>query len=102
MRRKRIFKILLLISLLPYVFLVLYSLYNAIFGYKSYTWILPHYLGTIYGWDAFLQVFILTGFVMLFTPIIPVCLSYQLIYLAQYLIRKIRNRIKISKDKVTN
>jgi len=73
------------LSFIPTLFLIVYSLYHAIFGYDVYTWILPVYVRTIYGWDAFSEVFVSTALVMCFIPILPICFIYQVIYFIRYL-----------------
>jgi hypothetical protein len=95
MEKRRILRIVLWLSFTPYIFLIIYSLYHAIFGYDVYTWILPQYLRTIYGWDAFLEVFLLMGLSLFVIPIIPICFLYQIMYFIGYLIKIIRfKRIK--------
>lgn len=81
MNKRKILSIILWLSFVPYLFLVGYSLYHAIFGYDVYTMILPQYVRTIYGWEAFLEVFVWTGLALLFIPVIPICFLYQIIYL---------------------
>ncbi len=96
--KKKVLRIVLVISLAPYLFLVGYSLYYAIFGYDLYTMILPEYIRTIYGWEAFSHVFIWTGIVLCFIPVLPICLLYQIIYLFVYLIKRQKvNRVKETK-----
>lgn len=87
MRKMKIFRILLWLSFIPFIFLILYSLYHAIFGYDVYTWILPVYLRTIYGWDAFFEVFLWTAIAMCVIPILPICFIYQIIYFIKHFIR---------------
>jgi len=90
MNKRKLLRIVLWLSFTPYLVLVVYSLYHAIFGYDVYTWILPQYLRTIYGWDAFLEVFLWTGLSLCLILIIPICFLYQIIYLIIYLIKYIR------------
>jgi hypothetical protein len=90
MNKNKILKILLLLSFIPYLFLIVYSLYHAIFGHDVYTMILPQYVRTIYGWDAFLEVFVWTALGLCFIPILPICFLYQSIYFIRYL--KTKNR----------
>ncbi len=79
-RKKKFLRILFWLSFVPYLLLVGYSAYFAIVGYDVYTLILPQYLRTIYGWDAFCRVFVWTGIAFCIIPILPICLLYQLIY----------------------
>lgn len=92
MNKKKILRIVLWLSFVPYLFLIVYSLYHAIFGYDVYTMILPQYLRTIYGWDAFWEVFVWTALALCFIPIIPICLLYQIIYFIRYLMSFIRTK----------
>jgi hypothetical protein len=92
MDKRKILRIVLALSFTPYIFLIVYSLYYAIFGYDVYTLILPQYLRTVYGWDAFSEVFLWTGLSLSAIPIIPVCFLYQTIYFIRYLIKVIRSK----------
>ncbi len=80
-KKVKTLRIIFWLSLFPYLFLMGYSLYHAIFGYDMYTLILPQYLRTIYGWDAFYQAFIWTVMAFCIIPVLPVCLLYQVIYI---------------------
>ncbi len=84
MKRKRllrkILKIIFWLSFMPYLFLIGYSLYFALFGYDSYTWIMHQYIETLYGWDAFREVFIWTAFGLCFLPVLPICFFYQVAF----------------------
>ena len=86
MKKHKIFRLVFWLSFLPYVYLIGYSLYHAIFGYDVYTWILPVYVRTVYGWGAFSEAFIWTAFAMCIIPVIPICLIYQIIYFIRFLI----------------
>lgn len=86
--KKKLGRIILWLSFIPYLFLIGYSTYHAIFGYDVYTLILPQYVRTIYGWDAFLEVFVWTAVVLCFIPVIPICLLYQVIYFIHYLVKR--------------
>ncbi len=92
MNKKKILRIVLCLSFIPYLFLIVYSLYHAIYGYDLNTWILPQYIRTIYGWDAFSEVFIWTALVLCVVPILPICLLYQIIYFIRYLLNFIRRK----------
>ena len=92
MNKRKILKIVLLLSFTPYIILIVYSLYHAIFGYDVYTLILPQYLRTVYGWDAFSEVFLWTALSLSVIPIIPVCFLYQIIYFIRCLIKVIRSK----------
>lgn len=90
MNKRKILSIILWLSFIPYLFLIGYSLYHAIFGYDVYTMILPQYVRTIYGWDAFSEVFLWTALGLIFIPVIPICLLYQIIYFIIKFIHKKR------------
>lgn len=94
---KKALLIILIISFIPYVLLLGYGLYSAIFGYDVYTWILPMYVETLYGPDAFLEAVTILGLRMLFIPILPICLLYQIAFLAVKLILKFKNKSKPTK-----
>jgi hypothetical protein len=76
----KILRIILYLSFASYLFLIGYSLYQAIFGYDVYTWILPQYVRTIYGWGAFLEVLTWTAIQMCFIPVLPICFLFQVGY----------------------
>lgn len=89
MKKKKLFKLIFIVSFMPYVLLLLYALYKSIVGYDIYTWILPVYKGTIYGIEAFMQVLIWNGIALCFIPVLPACFLYQIIYL---IIRYVKKR----------
>ncbi len=89
----KMIRILFWLSFAPYVFLLCYSTYHAIFGYPVYSFIMHHYVETIYGWDAFLMVFIWTGIALCFIPVLPICLLYQIIYLFIYIIKSVMSKV---------
>lgn len=90
MNKKKLLKIVLWLSFIPYLFLIIYSLYYAIFGYDVYTMILPQYVRTTYGWDAFFEVFVWTALILCFIPVLPICFLYQIIYLIKSFINLTR------------
>ncbi len=92
MKKEKINKILLIISFLPYVLLILISLYHSVFGYDVYTLILPTYVKTIYGMEAFLSTLSWNALLLCFIPILPICLLYQIINLTIYIINKIKHK----------
>lgn len=87
-KKVKISRIIFIISFVPYIILILISLYYAIFGYDVYTWILPVYKGTIYGFDAFRETLLWNLIILCYIPILPILLIYQLIYFVRYLIKK--------------
>lgn len=84
MNRKKIFKVLFLISFLPYIILILISIYHAILGYDVYTWINHQYIETIYGIDALTETLFWNGITFSIIPILPISLIYQIIYVVIY------------------
>ncbi|MBO5141666.1 MAG: hypothetical protein J6C46_01475 [Clostridia bacterium] len=92
MKKNKVFKIVFFISLIPFIIIVLISLYHAIFGYDVYTWIIPTYVKTVYGFEAFLESLIWLGLTLIYIPVLPICLIIQIIYLINYIIRKIKDR----------
>ena len=88
--KNKILKLLFKISFLPYIILILISLYYAILGYDVYTWILPTYVRTIYGIEAFIETLTWNFLVLCFIPIIPIVALFQIIYIVLFIIRKIK------------
>lgn len=91
---KKIPFIILLISFIPYAVLLGYGLYSAIFGYDVYTLILPTYVETLYGLDAFLEAVTVLGLTLLFFPVLPICAFYQILYIVVKIILKLKNKSK--------
>jgi len=79
--KKRIFKIMFWISLLPYVILLVMGIWHAFFGFTFFS-------ATYTGWEGFVNsVFILGWACCVIYPVLPVCLLYQMIFLI-YMIAK--------------
>lgn len=99
--KKKIAKILFIASFLPYIIIVLLSLYIAIVGndvYEkgfiddSFRYISGPYIRTEYGMTVFLDY--LKGFIVIFgiwIPILPVVVIYQIIYLIMKVVKKKQN-----------
>ena len=70
--KNKVLRILLYISLIPYLFLIFTSIYHAIFGFRFFT--------VSYGIKAIEFVLVFYGWVGLVEtiPIIPICLMYQI------------------------
>jgi len=94
---KKFLFILFIISFIPYIVLLGYGIYSAIFGYDVYTLILPTYVETLYGLDAFLEAITVLGLTLIFIPIIPVCIIYELLYSVIKLFFYFRNKRKTNK-----
>lgn len=86
--KKKIFKTILIISLLPYILIMIHALYCSIFGYDVYTWILPTYVRTIYGMEAFLEILVWDALACTFIPVLPICFIYQVVYIVTKLIKR--------------
>ncbi|MDE7363858.1 MAG: hypothetical protein K2N27_03065 [Ruminococcus sp.] len=89
--KKKIPKIILILSFAPYVFCLLYGICSAIFGFGFI-------FNTSYGFDAFMISIVLMGLLLCYYPVIPICLIYQLVYLAVFIMKK-RN-ISLSKKSI--
>lgn len=71
-----------------------YATYSAIFGYDVYTLILPEYVRTDYGLEAFLSVVTWYGIALCVTMILPGCVIYQAVYLITSFMKKKKQTIK--------
>lgn len=74
MDKRKAAKIILIISFVPYALVLLSGIIGAIFG-------AGFFFDTVYGWDGFLIGVLGAGLAMLYIPIIPACLIYQIVYL---------------------
>ena len=81
MNKQKIFRLIFALSFLPYVILLIIALCHAIFGLAEYTWILPLYVGTIYGMDAFLDSLVWNGLKLCFIPVLPITAAYQVVFI---------------------
>ena len=90
MNKNKIFKVIFILSFLPYIILALISLYYAIFGYDVYTWIKPVYTRTIYGMDAFFNSLIWN--LLSWIPILILVIIYQIIYTIIIVVKRIKKR----------
>ena len=81
-------KIIFIISLLPYVFIILYALYSAIFGFD--------FFGTTYGIEAFFGSLLLWIAIYIYMiPVIPlIFFIYQIVYLIITIEQKFYNKNK--------
>lgn len=90
-KRSNITKILFILSFLPYIILILISLYHAIFGNDIYAF-LGGYIRTDYGMKAFLDTFVWNVLSLCFIPVLPIVAIYQIIFI----IIKIKNKLRKS------
>lgn len=79
--KKKAGKIALIISFIPYVFILLYSLYSAFAGFTFL-------FSTSYGFEAFTDSIVILSAMMWICPILPACVLYQLTYLITYIMKK--------------
>lgn len=87
--KSKISKIFFILSFLPYMVLLLISLYYAIFGYEVHTF-LGAYVRTVYGIAAFLDTLVWNALVLCVIPVLPTVAIYQIIFT----IIKIKNKLK--------
>ena len=92
MNKGKIFKVLFLISFLPYIILILLAIHSAIYGHNIYTWFGNQYIRTIYGIEAFKEIIILGGLSMCAIPILPISLIIEIIYVVRYVKNKKKAR----------
>ena len=88
--KKNITKIIFILSFLPYIILILVSLYYAIFGHDVYAF-LGVYIRTDYGVKAFLDTLLWNVLTLCYIPVLPVISVYQILYI---IINKLINRNK--------
>ena len=88
--KNKIPKIILILSFAPYVFVLLYGVCSAFFGF-GFIFV------TSYGFNAFTNGIIFMTLLLCYYPVIPICLIYQLVYLTVFLIK---NRLNISKKNI--
>ena len=81
MNKKRIFKIILIITSIPFITIFILGLWNAFFGFTFF-------LSTSYGIEAFFDTCFILGWLLCVFPVLPVCLLYQIIYLIVFLVNK--------------
>lgn len=78
------FRVVFIVSLFPYVFLIIRSLAASYWGYDT-GFIISN---KIYGFDAAITCFFWTAIGLCFIPIIPICLIIQIVYI----IRSLKNK----------
>lgn len=79
--KKKIPKIVLIISFIPYAFCLLYGIYSVFAGFTFFG-------STSYGFDAFTSSIFIMGYLLCCYPVIPVCLIYQIVYLSVFIIKR--------------
>lgn len=89
--KKKIPKIILMISLVPYAFVLLYGIYSAIFGFDFFV------SASSYGSQAFTDSIFIMVLLLWYYLIIPICLIYQIVYFIVFIVK---NKHNISKKTV--
>ena len=89
MKKNNITKIIFILSFLPYIILVVISLYHAIFGHDIYAF-LGGYIRTDYGVEAFLDTLVWNALGLCFIPVLPIVAIYQIIFI----IIKMKNKLR--------
>jgi hypothetical protein len=77
--KKLIYRVFFFISLLPYAAIFSYAIYSAISGI-GYIFLFSS--TTIYGFEGFLYTLIIGIIWLVYYPVLPICLTYQISYLA--------------------
>lgn len=85
-KKNKILKILFILTFVPYVLLIGASTFSFFFGIN--------FFGSNYGFEGFKTAFLLYGFLLCYTGIIPVCAIIQIGVLIYHLL----NRARIKKD----
>lgn len=85
-KKNKILKILFILTFVPYVLLIGASTFSFFFGIN--------FFGSYYGFEGFKTAFLLYGFLLCYTGIIPVCAIIQIGVLIYHLL----NRARIKKD----
>jgi len=70
--QKKVFRLIFIISFIPYILLLGLALYNSIFGFTFFS--------TAYGFEAFILTILLYGMIFSIYPVLPIVLIYQIIY----------------------
>ena len=76
---KKRYRVCFIVSLLPYVFVLVYAIYSAIHGIRHSFMMSSNIL---YGFDGFIYTFVMTFIwnIMIF-PLLPICMAYQIAYM---------------------
>ena len=71
------YRISFIVSYIPYVILLAYSLYCSKYGFE--------FFGKSYGWQGFYDAFIIMGLVFCVIPVFPFCIFWQILYIVKYI-----------------
>ena len=88
--KEKIIKIILIISSLPFVWWIFFSV-NCAFSGFSLSFFGEETTPT-YGLEGFFDGMIVSGGVLIDMNILPICLAYQLFYLIRHLIKKHKSK----------
>lgn len=92
--KKRLSKIIFILSFIPYIIMILFSLYFAIGGEKIYTFMSHEYIRTDYGMPVFIKSMSMLVYIGTFKfPILPILIIYQIVFILN-IIRKKENKNK--------
>lgn len=87
----RVSKIIFIISFIPYIIMILFSLYFAISGEEIYTFMRQEYIRTDYGIPVFIRSMSMLIYIGTFiVPILPILIVYQIVFILNVIIRKKR------------
>lgn len=90
--KKKIPKIILILSFAPYVLCLCYGIYSMFNGFG-----LGLLFRKTYGFGAFMGSTVLMAIYLCYYPVIPICIIYQLVYLTVFIIK---NRHNIQKKTI--
>ena len=91
MNKKRVSKIIFILSFIPYIIMILFSLYFAICGEEIYTFMRQEYIRTDYGIPVFVRSMSILAYIGTFiVPILPILIVCQVIFILNVIIRKIK------------
>ena len=84
--KNKVFKFLFIVSFLPYLIILILSLYAAFFGFTFF-------FSTGYGWEAFYaSAVVLLFYLTAIISVIPICLIYDVFYIIRNIVIKRKNK----------
>lgn len=91
--KKNVYKIVFILSFIPYIIMILFSLYFAIYGEEIYTFMRQEYIRTDYRIPVFIKSMSMLIYIGTFkVPIVPILIVYQIVYILNVIIRKKENK----------
>lgn len=89
--RRKVSKVIFIISFIPYIIMILFALYYAIAGEEIYTFLSHEYIRTDYGIEVFMRtMYLLIYLGTVVVPILPILIAYQFIVILRVIIAKIK------------